>query len=74
MFKLPFKPGDDMWYIDDVTLEIMCEKGGIAGIAIMAGGEIKMVNKNNLVFAVGEEEVFPSYDLALARQKELQKK
>ena len=69
MFKLPFKPGDDMWYIDDATLEIKCEKGGIAGIAFMADGEIKIVNRDGLVFSIGEEDVFPSYEMALARQK-----
>lgn len=71
MFKLPFKPGDDMWYIDDATLEIKCEKSGIAGIAFMADGEVKMVNWDGLVFSIGQEDVFPNYEMALARQKEL---
>lgn len=74
MFKLPFKPGDDMWFICDKTLEIKCEKGGIAGIAFMADGEIKMVNWDNLAFSIGEEDIFPSYEMALARQKELLQK
>lgn len=74
MFKLPFKPGDDMWYVCEESLEIKCEKGGIAGIAFMADGEIKMVNRDGLVFSIGEEDCFPSYEMVLERKKALQEK
>ena len=73
MFKLPFKPGDDLWIIDDDTLEIQCEKGGIAGIAFMADGEVKMVSADGYVYSIGVGNCFPSYEMALAKQKELQK-
>lgn len=72
MCKLPFKPGDDLWIVDsEKEIDIKCEKGGITGIAFMADGEVKMVNRNGLLFSIGEEDVFPSYEMALARKKEL---
>ena len=72
MYKLPFKPGDDLWIVNsEKEIDIKCEKGGIAGIAFMADGEVKMVNREELLFSIGQEDVFPSYDMALARKKEL---
>ena len=72
MYKLPFKPGDDLWIVNsEKEIDIRCEKGGITGIAFMADGEVKMVNRDGLLFSIGEEDVFPSYDMARARKNEL---
>lgn len=73
MIKLPFNPGDDLWILDEEhDYNIICEKGGVAGVAIMADGEYKIINKQNLIFSVGQCGVYPSEDLALAEQKRLQ--
>ena len=74
MFKLPFKPGNDLWCIDDDTCEIKCEKGGIAGVAIMADGEIRMVGNDGYAYPIGDCDCYPTYEMALTRQKELLKK
>lgn len=71
MYKLPFKPGDDLYMLDEEkNYEIRCEKNGIAGIALMADGEIKFVNKDGYVFSEGEDNVYTSYAAAcMAQQK-----
>ena len=72
MYKLPFKPGDDLWIIDEEhDCSVLREKNGIKGIAFMDDGEIKMVNKDGFCFSVGEENIFPTYEQACVRAMEL---
>ena len=71
MYKLPFKPGDDIYILDEeYNYEIKVEKNGVAGIALMGDGEIKCVSKDGYVFSEGEENIYTSYAAAhMAQQK-----
>lgn len=56
---LPFKPGDDLWIVDEKTGEIMCEKGGIAGVVVYEN-DFKIVSKDEYLFTIGKDGVFTS--------------
>ena len=70
MYKLPFKPGDDLYMLDEEhNYEIRVEKNGIAGIALMGDGEIKCVHKDGYVFSEGEDDIYTSYAAAYMAQQ-----
>lgn len=75
MYKLPFKPGDDIYMLDEENnYEIRCEKNGVAGVALMGDGEIKCVSRDGYVFSEGECNIFTSYAAAyMAQQRYLNK-
>ena len=75
MYKLPFKPGDDLYILDDeCNYEIRCCKNGIAGIAFMGDGEIKFVTTDGYACSEGECDTYTSYAAAyMAQQRYLNK-
>lgn len=36
--EFPCKPGDDIWLVDNDTMEVYCEKGGISGVVVYKDG------------------------------------
>lgn len=76
MYKLPFKPGDDLYMLDEENnFEIRCEKNGVTGIALMGDGEIKFVTADCYVYSEGECHMYTSYAAAyMAQQRYLNKK
>ena len=34
-FELPCPIGSDFWWVDDDTMEVKCEKGGITGFVVL---------------------------------------
>ena len=54
---LPFKPGDDIWWIDSDTMEVRCEKNGIDAVAIYAD-RIEMIDKAGELWSLGEQWFF----------------
>lgn len=42
--ELPFKPGDDLWYVAEYSGEVKCDEGAILGVAVMADGTFKIVS------------------------------
>lgn len=54
---LPFMPNDDIWWVDSETMEVQCEKNGIAGVAIYAD-RIEMIDKAGEHWTVGDNWFF----------------
>ena len=54
---LPFMPNDDLWWVDSETMEVRCEKNGIAGVAIFAD-RILMIDKEGNQWTVGDKWFF----------------
>lgn len=41
---LPCKPGDDFWWVDEDTLEIHHEKGGIKGVVVYLDKPVEIID------------------------------
>lgn len=54
---LPFMPNDDIWWVSSETMQVECEKNGIAGVAIYAD-RIEMIDKAGEHWSLGEQWFF----------------
>ena len=61
---LSFKPGDDIWAVDEEQGRIYCEEGGIKAVAVCKDGKVLMVNKDGLTFEPGKNGVFLTKEAA----------
>ena len=50
--KIPCKPGDDIWWIDDEAPFVKCDKGGVKGIVILPDG-IRVIDSSGDMEEIG---------------------
>lgn len=71
--NFPCKPGDDYWWVDEETMEIHHEKGGIKGVAIYPDNLIKIIEVDGMQSIPGTCWCCLSLEEAEAMREEMMK-
>lgn len=70
---LPYKPGDDLWIVDEDFGKITCEKGGIKGVVVLENGQFMILSSDEYIFPAGEDGIFTSKEDAEEYMKKFRK-
>ena len=70
---LPYKPGDDLWVVEEDFGMITCEKGGIKGVVVLENGEFMILSRDEYIFPAGEDGIFTTKEDAEEYMKKFRK-
>ena len=71
--ELPCPIGSDFWWVDDDTMEVKCEKGGITGFVVLKD-EVLALNTDGDRLEIHSEWCCLSREEAEAKLKEMMNK